>query len=157
MKHKIFISATVLVASFFLATMALPYMVNVDGLRPLLESYLESSLGRKVAIGELSLALFSGGVSAKSVAIADDQGFSDKPFARAKSIKVGVSLFPLLVGHSLRVTSLTLEDPEITLLRSSAGKWNFSSIGDSSAAAQPIGSDTASTTSSWILDKVWTR
>jgi len=154
MKRNARMTATALVASFVLGILSLPYLVNVDRFRPQLESYLASELGRKVEIGELSLSLFSGGVSAKNVAIADDPEFRDQPFVRTKSIKVGVSLFPLLLAHSLHVSSLTLEDPEITLLRSSAGKWNFSSIGNGGAVDQPIDSDTPSTTSSWILDKV---
>lgn len=154
MKRKARMTATVLVAFFVFGIVSLPYLVNVDRFRPQLESYLASELGRKVEIGELSLSLFSGGVSARNVAIADDPEFSDQPFVRTKSIKVGVSLFSLLLAHSLHVSSLTLQDPEITFLRSSTGKWNFSSIGDGSAADQPIDSDTPSTTSSWILDKI---
>src|SRR5690348_15811234 len=154
MKRKARMTATALVTSFVLGIVLLPYLVNVDRFRPQLESYLASELGRKVEIGELSLSLFSGGVSARNVAIADDPEFSEKPFLRTKSIKVGVRLFPLLLAHSLHVSSLTLEDPEITFLRSSAGKWNFSSIGNGGAADQPIDSDTPSTTSSWILDRV---
>jgi AsmA protein len=82
-----------------------------------------------VTIGDLSLALISGGITARDIGIADDPSFSQQPFLRAKSLAVGVELMPLIFSRSLHVTSLTLDQPNLTLLRSPSGKWNFSSLG----------------------------
>src|SRR5260370_12823313 len=38
-------------------------------------------------------------------------------------------LLPLIFSHEFRVTSITVEKPDIVLLRNSAGKWNYSSLG----------------------------
>jgi AsmA protein len=47
-----------------------------------------------------------------------------------------VELTPLIFSRALHVTSLTLDRPEIILLHSPAGKWNFSSLGGKSEAMQ---------------------
>ena len=114
-----------LVVSVFL----LPLFINVNSFRPRLESELSTALGREVKVGNLGLSIWSGSVSADDLSISDDPAFSKKPFVRAKNLRVGVALMPLIFSKSLQVTDLTLDQPEITLLSSPSGKWNFSSLG----------------------------
>jgi AsmA protein len=104
-------------------------LIDANSFRPTIETQLSNSLGRKVTIGDLSLSLFSGGISAQNISIADDPAFSHTPFLSAKSVNVGVELMPLVFSRSVRLTALTLNEPEVALLRSSSGKWNFSSLG----------------------------
>ncbi len=118
----------------------------------MLEQRLSAALGREVKIGDLQLSLFSGGASASDVTIADDPAFSKEPFLRAKSLAVGVELWPLIVSRQLNVTSLTVNQPEIALLQSASGEWNFSSLGGSApaapASATPAASPASTSTSS---------
>ena len=87
-------------------------------------------------VGNLSLSLFSGSVAADNISIADDPQFSKSAFVQAKSLKVGVEMMPFIMSKTLNVTELTLNEPEIALVKSENGeKWNFSSIGGSNAAA----------------------
>jgi AsmA protein len=112
---------------------AVPFLVDANTFRPKLESDLSAALGRTVKVGNLSLSLLSGSVSADDISIADDPTFSATPFVQAKSLKVGVELIPLIFSKSLNVTELTLNQPEISLVRSADGaKWNFSSLGNTS-------------------------
>jgi AsmA protein len=104
-------------------------LIDVNSFRPTIEAQLSHSLGRQVQVGDLSLSLFSGGISARDISIEDDPAFSHTPFLTAKSVDVGVELMPLLLSRSVRLTALTLKEPELVLLRSSSGKWNFSSLG----------------------------
>ena len=115
-----------------LAVVVLPYLVNVDQLRPRLESTLRSRLGREVHIGYLELSLLAGGARAVNLSVADDPAFGSRPFLHAKSLEVGVSLMSLVFSHSLHLTSLTVEQPELVLAKSSSGKWNFSTLGTKS-------------------------
>jgi len=48
-----------------------------------------------------------------------------------------VEVMPLIFSKTLHATDITLDKPEIFLLRDSAGKWNFSSLGNKSEAAKP--------------------
>jgi AsmA protein len=117
--------------------LVLPLFINVNSFKPKIESEAGAALGRQVTIGDLSLSIFSGSVSADNIAIADDPAFSQSPFLTAKSLKIGVELMPLIFSKQLNVTDITLNDPQITLLKSANGKWNFSSIGNASAKKQP--------------------
>jgi AsmA protein len=119
----------IVIAIFLIILVALPFFINVNAFRPRLESELTETLGRQVKVGNLGLSILSGSVSADDLSIADDPAFSQSPFVRAKSLKVGVEWMPLIMSRTLHVTSLTLDRPEIALLRSASGKWNFSSLG----------------------------
>src|SRR5207302_1687177 len=119
---------------------AIRFFIDANLFRPRLESELTNALGRQVKVGNLSLSLLSGGVTADNISIADDPAFSQSPFVQAKSLKVGVELMPLIFSKTLHVTDLTLDGPQISLVRSQNGeKWNFSSLGNkkSTQAASP--------------------
>jgi len=124
----------IVVAILIVAALALPFFINANQFRPLLEERLSAALGREVKIGDLKISLLSGGASASDVTVADDPAFSKEPFLRAQTLAVGVELWPLIVSRQLNVTSLTIDQPEIALLQSAAGEWNFSSLGGKAPA-----------------------
>jgi AsmA protein len=131
------------------AAAALPFLIDGNQFRPALESRLSAALGRQVKIGKLKISLFSGGAAATDVSIADDRAFSQSPFLQAESLKIGVELLPLILHRALKVTGVTIEDPQIHIIETAAGAFNLSSIGAKSgadqlppAAAEPPGTPT---------------
>jgi AsmA protein len=125
----------IVVGILIVIVIALPFFIDANLFRPRLQSDLTETLGREVKVGNLSLSLLSGGVTADDISIADDPAFSKAPFVQAKSLKVGVELIPLIFSKSLNVTELTLNQPQISLVRSQNGeKWNYSSLGAKNAA-----------------------
>jgi AsmA protein len=139
--------AGIAVGLILLTALALPFLINANQFRPVLEERLTAALGRDVKIGDLTLSLFSGGASASDVSVAEDPAFGKDPFLRAKSLAVGVELWPLIVSRQLNVTSLTIDQPEITLLQSPAGEWNFSSLGGKAQASTDPASPAAASSS----------
>src|SRR5437762_625897 len=73
----------IVVVVILLAVIALPFLVNVNSFRPKLESELSTALGRQVKVGNLSLSILSGSVSAEDLSISDDPAFSKGPFIQA--------------------------------------------------------------------------
>ena len=144
----------IVVVILLLAVIALPFLINVNSFRPKLESALTEALGRQVKVGNLSLSILSGSVSAEDLSIADDPAFSKDPFVRAKSLKVGVEVMPLIFSKTLHVTDITLDKPEIALLRDASGKWNFSSLGSKSEAAKPAPASGPSSTPDLSVSKL---
>ena len=127
--------AAIVIVVVVIIVIAVPFFIDANTFRPKLESELTGALGRPVTVGNLSLSLWSGSVGAENIAIADDPAFNKTPFVQAKSLKVGVEMIPLIFSKTLNVTELTLEQPEISLVKSQDGqRWNFSSIGSQSAA-----------------------
>ncbi len=140
MKRKALWIVGVLAAFLLLLAVILPLLFDANRYRPEVESRLTQALGRQVKIGSLKLALFSGGIKAADISIADDPAFSRDPFVEAKSLNVGVQMKPLLFDRQVKIESLVLNEPTVRLLQSATGKWNYSTIGQKSAKASSSGS-----------------
>jgi len=123
----------IVVALLILIALALPFLIDANQFRPRLEAALTQALAREVRLGDLKLSIFSGGVAAADLSIADDPTFSKTPFIQAKSLKVGVELQPLIFSKKLNVTGIEIDAPEIALIQSDTGTWNFASLGAKSS------------------------
>lgn len=147
MKKKILIAVGIVVAALIIIIVALPSIVDANHFKPQLDEQLTSALGRKVDIGNIELSILSGGVKLDDVAIADDPAFSKSPFLQAKQLTVGVELLPLIFSKRIEVHSFTITDPQVSLMRSASGTWNFSTLGAGPKASAKAGG-TSSTGSS---------
>jgi len=134
----------IVLAVLLVIIVAIPFFIDANSFRPKIETDMTTALGRQVKVGNLSLSLLSGSVAADDISIADDPAFSKSAFVQAKSLKVGVELIPLILSKTLNVTQLTLNEPEISLVRSNNGeKWNYSSLGgNNTSKPAPAGSGT---------------
>lgn len=132
MKKKLLIIIGVVLIVLIGIVVALPLFIDANQFKPRLETELKTALGREVQIGSIQLAILSGGITVDNVSISDDPVFSRSPFLKAKQLTVGVALLPLIFSKRLDVRSFTVTDPEVSLLRSPSGTWNFSSFGAAS-------------------------
>src|SRR6266852_1176333 len=123
----------IVVGVLIVLVLIVPFQIPVNQFRPTIEEKASAALGRKVQLGNLSLSLISGSLSADNLSIGDDPKFSSSPFLTAKSVKVGVEMMPLIFSKTLNVTGVTIETPQVTLLHNGAGLWNYSSLGGSAA------------------------
>jgi len=158
-KRKLTKIAAGVVGALALVALVVPYMINVDRLRPKLESILASSLTRDVHIGRLELSILAGGMRAENLTIADDPAFSAARFLECKSLGIGVSLKELVFSRTLHVTSLTLDEPQVNLVQSASGAWNFSTMGHPADSGSVIAEDVLApsdgeSTQAFIFDKV---
>jgi len=135
--------ALIIVGVLVVLLFVVPFLIPINQFRPTIEEKASQALGRKVSVGDLSLSLIGGSVSAESLSIGDDPKFSQAPFLTAKSLKVGVEILPLIFSKSLNVTGVTIENPEVTLLRNPANQWNYSSLGGSSKPEAQAGPKSA--------------
>jgi AsmA protein len=136
MKKKPLMIIGGIVVLLFLILLALPLFINANQFKPTLETQLATALGRQVGIGDISLSIFSGGVTVTDVSIADDPAFSKSPFLTTKSLSVGVEVLPLILSKKLEVRSLTVKDPEVNLIHGTNGTWNYSSLGATKSAGK---------------------
>jgi hypothetical protein len=150
-KKKPLIIAAIVVVVILLILIITPFFIDADRFRPDLESALSDKLGRKVQIGHLSVSLFSGSLEADQISIADDPAYNSGDFLTAKSLAVGIDVMPLIFSRNLRVHALEFKEPQIELLRTAAGVWNFSTLGATTTAKQtPANDPPANTTSSGL-------
>jgi AsmA protein len=111
-----------LVGLVVLGVASIPFFVNANTFRPIIESHLTTTLGRSVKLGVLSLALFSGSLIAKDLSVADDPNFNAAPFLTAKEVRIGVLLRPLIFSRKVNLQSFQIKSPEISLIRAANGK-----------------------------------
>jgi AsmA protein len=121
----------VVVVAVFAATF------DVNKYRGSIQSQLEKRLGRPVVLGDMSLSFFPPRFRVQNLAITDDPRFSpDAPFIKAQELDVAVKLLPLL-HKQFEIDSLTLQRPSVTLIKNTAGMWNFASLGHPEDTGRP--------------------
>ncbi len=141
---RFLVIAGIIVGVLIIAVLLLPFFINVDKFRPDIESKLSAALGRTVHIGKIDASILSGGAQANDISISDDPAFNKGPFLQASSLQIGLQMMPLLLRREVKVTSLTIKSPDILLIKNNAGKWNFSSMGNSSAKSTKKSDDAPS-------------
>jgi AsmA protein len=134
--NRILRIVAIVVVAFIVLLVIAPFLIPVDKFRPTIEEKASQALGRQVQLGSLSLSLITGSLSAENLSIGDDPKFSTSPFLTAKSLKVGVEILPLIFSKTLKVTDITIENPEVLLLHNSAGQWNYSTLGGAAAKSE---------------------
>jgi AsmA protein len=149
---KVIRYALIAIGILVVILIALPFFISINQFRPTIEDKLTAALGRPVQVGNLSLSILSGSLSADDLSIADDPAFGESAFLTAKSLHIGVKLMPLIFSRSLDVTGLTIEKPEVTLLHNPQGRWNFSSLGASNSS--PSSSGSSSSASTFVVEKL---
>lgn len=130
---RILIIASIAIGVLLVIALCLPFLINVDRFRPEIETKLSAVLGRPVHIGRIDASLFSGGAAASDITIGDDPAFSSSPFLQASSVQIGLKWIPLIFSREIKVTGIAIVKPEIALLKNNAGKWNYSTLGSTSA------------------------
>ena len=113
---------------------------DVNRYRGTIQSQLEKRLDRPVVLGDMGLKLFPPRFRVQNLAIADDPSFSpDAPFIKAQELDVSVQFLPLL-HKQVEIDSLSLQRPNVVLIKNSSGVWNFASLGHpSDASSTPPG------------------
>jgi AsmA protein len=142
--------ASAVVVALLLAMIALPFLIDVNKFRPMLESRASQVVGRPVKLGNMSLSILSGKLVTSDVEVADDPAFSKSAFLTAKSVEIGVEIVPLILSKHLNVTEVLINQPQITVLQSPDGTFNFSSI---AGGVQNSGAPPASTMPAVLVKK----
>src|SRR5882762_1337679 len=144
----------IVAAVLIVLVLIVPFLIPVNQFRPTIEEKASAALGRKVQLGNMSLSLISGSLSAENLSIGDDPKFSSAPFLTAESLKVGVEMIPLILSKTLNVTGVTIDTPQVTLLHNAAGLWNYSSLGGAAKSKAAKSSDSSSSAADLTIKKL---
>ncbi len=144
--RKTLIIGVVACVILVLVLAVIPRFLDVNNYRGKIQAELQNRLGRSVALGDIDLSLLPPSLRVKDVTIGEDPRFGAGPFAKAQELAVRVSLIPLL-RKEVEIQSLRLINPEIQLICSRDGTWNYASLGQNPANARmPKASQTTSAT-----------
>lgn len=102
----------------------------------LLLRHLEQSSGRKISAREVRMTFVPAiGLHLKEFSMADDPVFSKNAFLTASDVTVTFKFLPLFL-YQLRIKEVIVHAAVITIIRDSAGAYNFSSLGPESTRKQ---------------------
>lgn len=113
--------------------------LDVNKFKPRIVEELKKVLGREVELGDIGLQLTMKpgiAVEIKYLQIAEDSQFGKESFVRIKAIKCDVDLQAYLKTKVINVTSISIESPQINLIRNESGLFNYQGIIDHMAASQ---------------------
>jgi len=123
--RKLLIAALVVVALPLITLAALPFLLNGNSFRPLLQTQMEQRLHRPVTIGDIQVKTFPLALRISDLVIGQPAGIvSNLPFVEAKEVFVAVDLWPLL-RKDVVINSVRLKAPRIELVRGPTGAWNY--------------------------------
>lgn len=132
--RKLGIIVAIVIALIVAVIVIVPLVVDANQYHGVVQSQLEKALGRKVSFGQMHLSLTPPSVRLDDLQIAESPQFGNGQFATAKSVSVAVKLLPL-IRHEVDIRSLSLDQPQVALVRNPDGVWNFSTLGQSPAPA----------------------
>jgi AsmA protein len=142
------------VALIVVLLVALPFFVDVNRYRDLIEAKARDALGREVRLGEMQLSLLpTVGLRVDDLAIGalPEEGGGD--LLTARRLRVGARLMPLL-RKQLEVTSITIEAPQLSLTRGADGRWNVQRLVASQPAAEAGGGPSSSGVPQFQIDRL---
>ena len=133
---KVLIVVAALVVLVVVLLAIVPHFLDLNSYRGQIQSKLQDALGRPVDFKDLSASFLPPSVKVSNVSIGEDPRFGPGPFATVQQIDVSVKLFPLL-RKDVQIESLTLDRPQIQVVRNKQGEWNYASLGKSQTPSQP--------------------
>ena len=127
--RRILIVAAVVTGLLVVAAVALPFLIDVHRLRPLMTAQVKEATGRAIAFGRISVTLLPApGLSLSGpITVSDSAAYPGRNALSAESLSVRLSLSDQLRGRA-SITSFTLHKPTVTLIRDSRGRWNFDDL-----------------------------
>ncbi len=125
-----------IIAIFIALTILVKTQVTPEKVRETVVPLAEKHLQRTIAFGDISVGLFSG-ISLADFEIREKN--SDDDFIRLKKLTLDYSLWALLKGK-IAIDQIELAEPEIHIVRTADGSFNFDDLAGGSASTSSAGS-----------------
>ena len=100
------------------------FYLTEDRVKSLVIPQAEEALGRKVAIGDIKIGIFSG-ITIRDFLIKEAD--SESNFVSTKAFVLSYDLMPLL-QKKLLISEIRFDEPTIRIIRDQNGRFNFSSL-----------------------------
>jgi AsmA protein len=117
------------VTLIILILLVLPFFVDAEKYKPLLENKVTEMTGRPFTVGgDVNISFFPFvGVSFSDLHLGNPPGFEATDFISIKSFEVRLKLLPLL-SRDVQVKRFVMKEPQIVLIKSKQGpgNWEFS-------------------------------
>ena len=126
------------VTLIILILLVLPFFVDAEKYKPLLENKVKEMTGRPFTVGgDVDLSFFPFvGVSFSNLHLGNPPGFEATDFISIKSFEVRVKLLPLL-SRDVQVKRFVVKEPQIVLIKSKQGRGNWEFTAKNTGKSSP--------------------
>ncbi|MDP4726325.1 MAG: AsmA family protein, partial [Desulfobacterales bacterium] len=126
------------VTLIILILLVLPFFVDAEKYKPLLENKVKEMTGRPFTVGgDVDLSFFPFvGVSFSDLHLGNPPGFEATDFISIKSFEVRVKLLPLL-SRDVQVKRFVVKEPQIVLIKSKQGRGNWEFTAKNTGKSSP--------------------
>ena len=126
-----------LAAGFLLLCVAVALLFDANSFRARISAEVDQSIHRKLTIGEIHVGIFPTlGARIRNAELSNAPGFGDEPMAQVGEAKVGLRILPLLLHRRADISSITLKDLRLNLLKHADGTSNWDDLGGQQTAQQ---------------------
>ena len=137
MKILLWIVGTLL-AILLLLSLAVSLLFDANSFRARISAEVENSIHRQLVLGDIHVSLFPTlGARIKDAKLSNADGFGEEPMAQVGEAQVGVRILPLLLFRRAEISSITLKDLQLNLLKHADGKSNWDDLTGEEKPAQP--------------------
>jgi len=138
------IAVAAVIALVVVLVVGLLVLVDPNDYREEIAGIVEQQTGRPFTIeGEIELTFFPRiGLAVGAVELGDDPDFSEGAFIRAEGLDLAVEVMPLLSG-TLTLDTITLQRPQVTLIRDQQGRGNWETLAPPAQTAADTRNDPA--------------
>jgi len=98
-----------------------------DKIKNIVISKVEFSLKRKIKIDEVSLSLIKG-LSMRNISISEYPDFSKGEFLKIKSLKLKISIIPMILNKTLIIKKFKMINPFIKIIKYPDNTFNFETL-----------------------------
>jgi AsmA protein len=120
-----------IVTGLILLVVAAVLLFNPNHYRGRISAEVDQTYHRKLDIGDIRLSIFPTlGVRIKDLKLDNAPGFGPEPMAQVGEAEVGIRILPLLLHDSVEISSITLKDMQLQLLRHADGRSNWDDLNE---------------------------
>jgi hypothetical protein len=125
-RRRIWIAVAALVA--LLAVLIVPPFLSISSYKSRITSLMAESLGRPVRLSSVSLRLLPRpGFVLDDLVVEEDPAFGAEPLLHATTVTASIRLLSLWRGR-LELSSISVDEASLNLVRSPEGNWNLDSL-----------------------------
>jgi len=126
-----------LAAGFLLLCVAVALLFDANSFRARISAEVDQSIHRRLTIGEIHVGIFPTlGARIRNAELSNAPGFGEEPMAQVGEAKVGLRILPLLLHRRADISSITLKDLRLNLLKHADGTSNWDDLGGQQTAQQ---------------------
>ncbi len=123
------------VLAVLLLVMVVPPLVSIGRYKSRITQLMSASLGRPVRLSSVSLRLLPWpGFELTDLSVDEDPAYGAEPVLHANSVTASFGLLALWRGR-LQISSISMDEASLNLVRSAAGRWNLDPLFRTAAGA----------------------